>query len=72
MWLRVQAILYGIVIVSATPNGRLEEIRKRYGRKVHIRSSPQNSLVVIVSLDDGFSIEEIKREFSLRTWFELI
>jgi predicted amidohydrolase len=116
-WLRAQALRYGMVIVSATPDGctfadldgtticesptqwpqtighnnlvfedinfdrdvfhcwadgRLEDIRARYGRKVHMRNHPQDSIVVIESLDEDLSIEEIKREFGLRTWFEYI
>ena len=44
------------------------ELRKLSG----VPNRPQNSIVVIESLDDNLSIEEIKREFGLRTWFEYI
>lgn len=53
-------------------DGKLEDIRKRYGRRIHIRNRPQDSLVVIESLDEDLAIEEIKQEFELLTWFEYI
>jgi predicted amidohydrolase len=53
-------------------DGKLEEIRRCYGRRVHIRNRPQDSVVIIESMDPDLSIEEIKRQFGLRTWFEYI
>ncbi len=52
--------------------GTLNAIRAKYGAKVHIRNRPQDSIVVIESLDPGLSIGDIEREFGLRSWFQYI
>ncbi|MGQ9629484.1 MAG: nitrilase-related carbon-nitrogen hydrolase [bacterium] len=53
-------------------NGKLNAIRERYGEAVHIRNRPQDSIVVIETLDPGLSIDEIKREFELMPWYDYI
>jgi hypothetical protein len=52
--------------------GMLAEIRALYGARVHMRNLPQDSIVIIESLDPDLRLDEIKRAFGLRSWFEYI
>lgn len=53
-------------------NGQLNDILKCYGSKIHIRNHPQDSCCTIESLDPDLTIEEVKREFGLESWYDYI
>ena len=59
-------------IFHCNAGGRLNDIRARYGARVHMRNFPQHSIVIIESLDPDLPLEEIKREFGLKDWFQYI
>jgi hypothetical protein len=52
--------------------GALNEIVRRYGPRVHVRNQPQDSIVIIESLDPALRIDEVMREFGLKSWFQYI
>jgi predicted amidohydrolase len=59
-------------VLHCNAGGALNEIRKRYGPRVHMRNRPQDSNVIIESLDPALPIGEIMKEFGLKSWFQYI
>lgn len=59
-------------IFHCAAEGKLNAIRSRYGSKVHTRNRPQDSIVIIESLDPDLSIDSIKQEFELVPWYDYI
>ncbi len=59
-------------IFHCLAGGTLGAIRARYGARVHMRNLPQDSIVIIESLDPDLPLEEIKSAFGLKSWFEYI
>jgi len=52
--------------------GALNAIRQKYGSRVHMRNRPQDSIVIIESLDPDLPLAEIEKEFGLKSWFRYI
>jgi predicted amidohydrolase len=59
-------------VMHCNARGALNEIVRRYGPRVHVRNQPQDSIVIIESLDPALRIEEVMREFGLKSWFQYI
>ena len=59
-------------IFHCIAGGMLGAIRARYGARVHMRNLPQDSIVIIESLDPALSLDEIRETFGLKSWFQYI
>ena len=51
---------------------QLDAVREKYGSRIHMRNRSQDSIVVIETLDPDLSLDTVKKEFNLVTWYEYI
>ena len=59
-------------VFHCAADGKLNEIRNRYGSRIHIRNRPQDCFCIIETLDATLSIEEVKDEFKLTNYYDYL
>jgi predicted amidohydrolase len=59
-------------IYHCNAGGTLNEIVRAYGPRVHLRNKPQDSIVLIESVDPDLPLAEVEKKFGLKSWFQYI